>query len=76
MSIIGMTDIERQILTNQAVIMGFFHGTFLDRISSMNENSYAGLYTCYKITMGMLDADLSLKEDALNRMRGGKDSKC
>ena len=37
MSIIGMTDIERQILTNQAVIMGFFHGTFLDRISSMNE---------------------------------------
>lgn len=76
MSTIGMTDIERQILTNQAVIIGFLHGTFLDRISSMNENSYSGLYSCYQITKGMLDADMSLKEDTLNRMRGGKDSKC
>ena len=76
MGILGMSEVERQILTNQAVIMGFLHGAFLDRISSMNEHSYAGLYSYYQMTKGMLDADMSLKEDALNRTRGGKDSKC
>lgn len=64
MSIIGMTNVERQILINQSVIMGFLHGAFLDKISSLNENAYRGLYSCYQFTKGMLDADEKLKQEA------------
>lgn len=61
MGINGMSGIERQILINQAVIMGFLHGAFLDRISSLNENAFSGLWSCYRTTKEMLDADLNLK---------------
>lgn len=61
MAIYGMNEFERQILINQAVIMGFLHGAFLDRISHLNENAYSGLFSCYQKTKEMLDADMKLK---------------
>lgn len=61
MAIYGMNEFERQILINQAVIMGFLHGAFLDRISYLNENAYSGLFSCYQKTKETLDADMKLK---------------
>ena len=61
MGIIGMTNTERQILVNQAAIMGFLHGTFLDKVTEQNQKSYNGLYSCYQVTKGMLDMDDRLK---------------
>ena len=64
MGMFGMSEVERQILMNQSVIMGFLHGAFLDRISSLNENSFSGLTVCFQITKGMLDADTKMKQEA------------
>lgn len=58
MSIVGMNEFERQILTNQAVIMGFLHGAFLDKISYLNQSAYDGLYSCFRETKDMLERDL------------------
>ena len=62
MGMLGMSETERQILTNQAAIMGFLHGTFLDKISNQNSETYNGLFVFYKMTVDMLNADLKLKE--------------
>ena len=61
MGIIGMTNTERQILVNQAAIMGFLHGSFLDKVTEHNQESYNVLYACYLVTKGMLDMDDRLK---------------
>lgn len=61
MGMIGMSNVERQILLNQAAIMGFLHGALLENISQINQGSYESLFTCFKMTQGMLDADLEIK---------------
>lgn len=61
MSFVGLSVVEHQILTNQAIIMCFLHNTFLDKVSSLNEEVYKGLYTCYQTTKGLLDTDNDFK---------------
>ena len=61
MSFVGLSVVEHQILTNQAIIMGFLHNTFLDKVSSLNEEVYKGLYTCYQATKELLYADNDFK---------------
>lgn len=54
MGINGMNEFEHQILTNQAAIMLFLHGTFLNQISSINEPVYKSLQICFQKTNELL----------------------
>jgi len=65
MGMIGMSDVERQILMNQAAIMGFLHGAFLCEVTQNNVKSYENMFDYIKMTQGMLDADIELKKSVL-----------
>ena len=65
MGMLGMNDTERQILMNQAAIMGFLHSMFLNNITQINEASYKSMFACFKMTQGLLDADIELKKSVL-----------
>ena len=54
MEINGMNEFEHQILTNQAAIMSFLLGVFLNQMSFINETVYKNLQICCQKTNELL----------------------
>lgn len=72
MGMIGMSDVERQILMNQAAIMWFLHGAFLCEVTQNNVKSYANMFDCFKMTQVMLNADGGNMNGCIYRTDSGR----